>query len=290
MILLKTLDELKKEKICLTIGNFDGVHFGHKKIIKEIRRSNPKLKILILTFIPHPLKIIKELENFLINTYEERRCILEKEDVDFLFEIPFDKGLSLLSPEEFTKKFLSPINHLEKIIVGYNFTFGLKKSGDFLFLKSFFKDSPVEVEILKEYKKNKKKISSTKIRKNLSQGLIEEVNRMLDREYFIKGKVIKSTGKGREIGYPTANICYERELLIPKNGVYETKVKLKKRYFDSITNIGFNPTFNQKDAVVIETYILDFKSDLYGETIEIFFYSRIRDEKKFPTKMNFLDK
>ena len=265
------------------MGNFDGLHLGHKELLKNIRERKSKLKILVMTFIPHPLEVIKNIKHFLINTYDERREFLKKEGVDFLFEIPFCKKFSLLESEEFTQKFLCPISGLKKIFVGYDSSFGTGKSGDVKFLMSFFQNTSVAIEHLEEKRTGQEKLSSTEIRNNLPKGDIEVVNKKLGREYFIGGIVKKGKGRGKRIGIPTININYHENLLLPKNGVYATRVLYKESFYDSITNIGINPTFNDKKKISIETHILDFKKDVYGENIRVFFLFHLRDEIKFST-------
>ena len=240
-------------------------------------------RILVITFNPHPLQVIKNKKNFLINTHEEKRNLLMAEGVDFFFEIIFDRYLSQLSPLQFSNKFFSQIAGLRKIFVGYNFTFGINKEGEFNFLKSSFKNSLVSVELFNEFRLDDNEVSSTQIRHYLSLGKIKLVNRLLGRKYFLSGNVIKSLGRGKRIGRPTINLQYNDDLCLPKRGVYATEVHVGPERFDSITNIGIRPTFNDNRGPSIETHILNFNQTLYSKKVKISFISRIRDEKKFPS-------
>ena len=155
------MKNLKNENICLTLGNFDGVHLGHKHLLKKIRDKKNNLKTLVLSFIPHPLKVIKNSKKFLINTYYERRGLLEKEGIDFLFEIPFTERLSQLSPRDFSQQFLFKLSRPKKIFIGHDSTFGPNKKGNIHFLKSFFKDTNIDIEQLEELTLDQESISST---------------------------------------------------------------------------------------------------------------------------------
>ena len=282
MIILDHLSELESDNIALTIGNFDGVHRGHKHIFETIRKKFLNAKILVITFVPHPVRVLKKpSQGFLLNSYRERRNLLGLAGVDFLFEISFDQKLALLCPEEFIKRFLCPVKNLKKIFIGHNFAFGVNKSGDGACLKSFFEQTPVMVDILDEFRPNDGKVSSTAVRNALLKGDIPSVAQTLGREYFMDANVVKSKGRGKRIGFPTININYDKDLIIPARGVYATSVELEGRMLESVTNVGINPTFNDGKEISIETHILDFDRDIYDENIRLFFHFRIRDEKKF---------
>ena len=281
MILLKNTKDLKDEQLCLTLGNFDGVHLGHRYLFEKIKKKKGDLKLLVLSFVPHPLAIVKGAKQFLINTYSERRELLKKEGVDFFFEIPFTSDLSKLSPVEFSQQFFLGIPNLKKIFLGHDSAFGPNKKGDAYFLKSFFKETFVEIEQLKEFKSGHGEISSTGIRKCLKNGNIEAINRSLGRSYFVKAPVVPEMGRGRRIGIPTINTRHDKNILLPAKGVYATKTLFDGTCRPSVTNIGINPTFGGKKEISMETHILNDKQDLYGKEVCIFFLSRLREEKKF---------
>ena len=286
---LKSLNDLQRKNIFLTIGNFDGVHLGHKSIIQRMKKESLEHKILIITFNPHPLQVIKKQDNFLITTYQEKMLLLKEEGIDFFFGINFNKNFSRLSPLEFADKFIYPIPGLKKIFVGYDFTFGINKKGNFLFLQSAFKNSPISVERLSEFKYDGVNVSSTQIRSYLSKGEIEKANLFLGRKYFLTGTVVKNLGRGKRIGFPTLNLKHDDGLLIPQKGVYATQIQIGQDHFDSVTNIGFRPTFNDNRGLSIETHAINFDCTIYEEKLKIFFLSRLREEKKFHSSHQLTD-
>ena len=289
MILLKDLNTLQRENIFLTIGNFDGVHLGHKSIIERMKRESLGHKILVMTFNPHPLQILKRQKNFLINTFQEKTALLKEEGIDFLFDIKFNKTFSRLSPSAFADKFLYPILRLKKIYVGYDFSFGINKEGNVLFLQSTFKNSPISIECLSEFKYDKTNVSSTQIRNYLSRGEIEKANLFLGRKYFLTGSIVKSLGRGKRIGFPTLNLKHDDELLIPKRGVYATQIHIGRNLFNAVTNIGIRPTFNDNRGPSIETHVINFTGTVYKKKIKILFLSHLRDEKKFESSHQLAD-
>lgn len=266
----------------LTIGNFDGVHQGHQDLLYRVREATSKAgqKMIVMTFVPHPIKIIKGATSFLLNTYMERRCLLEKYGVDYLVEVHFSRDLSTLSPEKFLDDYILSIKDLKSLYLGYDFAFGSNKAGDHEFVTDYCKGE-CEVEIQPEFKLNNENVSSSKIRKVLLEGDVLKANDILGREHFISGRVVKGAGRGRQIGVPTANIEFDSDLLVPKRGVYITRTRYKDQVYFSVTNIGKNPTFKTDESVSVETHLLDFDNDIYGDEISVQFVDRIRDEKKF---------
>ncbi|MCO4792695.1 MAG: bifunctional riboflavin kinase/FAD synthetase [Bacteriovoracaceae bacterium] len=266
----------------LTIGNFDGVHLGHQDLLSRVRKELDKKnhKMIVMTFNPHPIKIIKGLSAFLLNTYAERRAFLEKNGVDILIEIHFTRDLSTMAPEKFIDDHILSIPNLETFYLGYDFAFGSNKTGDHKFIQDYCKDK-CAVEIQPEYKHKGENISSSKIRRYLQNGNIKEANECLGRDFFISGHVIKGAGRGRQIGIPTANIDFDTDLLVPKRGVYITKSTYRDQVYFSVTNIGINPTFKDDEIYSVETHLLDFDNDIYGDELSISFVERVRDEVKF---------
>ncbi len=266
----------------LTIGNFDGVHLGHKDLLKRVREATEKngQKMIVMTFVPHPIKIIKGATSFLLNTYHERRCLLESLDVDYLVEIHFTRDLSTLSPEKFLSDYILSIEGVEGLYLGYDFAFGSNKAGDHEFVTNFCKGK-CNVEIQPEFNMNGEDVSSSVIRKHLTEGQILAANNCLGREHFISGRVVKGAERGKQIGIPTANIEFDSDLIVPKRGVYITKTKYKDQLYFSVTNIGKNPTFKSDEVMSVETHLLDFDNDIYGDEISVYFIDRIRDERKF---------
>jgi riboflavin kinase/FMN adenylyltransferase len=289
MIIVKNLEELKtvynENKIHVTIGNFDGVHVGHREFLQQIKKDcvQDHAKFVIVTFVPHPLKILKAHSGFLINTYEERRELLSGCGADYLLEIDFTRDFSTLTPEEFLSRHIFSFEGISKIYLGHDFAFGANKSGDFNVAKNFCEHKKTSLMLQQEYKIKSSSVSSTEVRNAILAGEIPKANELLGRKYFLSGRVIKGEGRGKKIGYPTANLGYDRELITPAKGVYITQVRIKDMIYNSVTNVGVNPTFNTGYEVHVESHLLDFTQDIYGDEIRVIFIKKLREEKKFPS-------
>lgn len=287
MIVLKKLDDLKslysEEKIEVTIGNFDGVHLGHREFLSRIHQDckQIKAKFVVITFVPHPVQILKAQTGFLINTFVERRELLAQCGVDYLLEIDFTRDFSTLLPEDFLEKYVFSFSGIEKIYLGHDFVFGANKSGNYKLAKSLCEEKKVSLILQDEFRLDNHAISSSVVRSSISTGEMEKVNSLLGRPYFLSGRVIKGQGRGKQIGFPTANMDYDKELMIPAKGVYITQTTIHEMTYNSVTNIGINPTFNMGQIVNIETHLLDFNRDIYGEEMRVSFLKKLRDEKKF---------
>lgn len=270
----------------LTIGNFDGVHLGHQELLHQIKTDceNQNYKFAVITFVPHPHQILQpEKKGFLINSYQQRRKYLEEIGVDLLVEIKFDRDFSTLSPESFLKTYIAPYPQIRKLYLGYDFAFGANKSGSHNIANELLQPLGIEVELQEVFQDNNGIVSSTLIREKLLEGEVVRASELLGRPFSLDGVVIKGEGRGKKIGYPTANIKVSEDQIIPAKGVYVTRTIYQGMTFNSVTNIGSNPTFNNSQSLNIETNLFDFNSDIYGEEIEVKFIQKIRDEKKFPT-------
>ncbi len=284
---MKVIDNIDKisnsEELFFTIGNFDGVHLGHRQFLETIKKEAQSLnaKFLVVTFVPHPSFVLKNRNSFLINTYNTRREILNGLGVDYLYEINFNRDFSTQKPGEFLERYLFSHPGIRKIFLGHDFAFGANKSGDFHFVEEYCRDKNIALTIQNEYKFHGQNVSSSVIRNLILEGKISGVKSLLGRNFSMSGRVIKGAGRGRQIGFPTANLDYEKECIVPSRGVYITKTQFKEMTYFSVTNIGKNPTFNTEDLIHVETHLLDFSSDIYGEKIDVQFIEKIRDEKKF---------
>lgn len=290
MKILHGLLEINKDgqapPLGVTIGNFDGVHIGHRQLLKKIKDDCQKkgLKFVVVTFTPHPQKILHPgKEHFLISSYEQRRSLLKRLGVDFLVELTFTRDFSTLSPEEFLKSYLLCYPSLKNIYLGYDFAFGANKQGDFDLAQRFCEGQGITVEIQPKFEFNGRVVSSSLIRDRLISGMIDEVEQILGRPFNLEGLVVKGEGRGKKIGFPTANIQVSSDLLVPHKGVYVTRTVYRGMTYQSVTNIGNNPTFKNGNQLHIETNLFDFDLDIYGESIEIEFLHKIRDEQKFAT-------
>lgn len=285
---MKIYSNLNKKKFLLgcvcAIGNFDGVHLGHQLILKKLKKEATlyKLPSVLLSFFPHPLKVLFPKKDIkLICTWEQKHREIQKHSIDYLIEIPFDENFAKISAEEFVVEILLKKLNLKKVIVGRNFNFGYKKSGNTNLLKKLGKKYGFSISIIKPLNYKGNNISSTNIRNLLFKGKIEQANEMLGRFYSIKGKVIEGMGRGKNIGIPTINLKYYNDLLL-NEGIYSGYTiigKNKKKHISAIS-IGKNPTFDGKE-ISIEVNLIDFDKDIYGEEVEIYFFSKLREQKKF---------
>ena len=266
----------------IAIGNFDGLHLGHQKVINEGKRKAKKNKLPfgVMTFEPVPVMFFnKKIKNHRINSLEQKKIHLKKFKLDFLIIIKFNKKFSFQSPEEFIKEIIFKKTKCKYLYVSKNFKFGFKRQGNIATLKKFEKKYNFKNIVTQPFKKNNKTISSTFIRKKIRLGKIEEVNRLLGRSWCVIGKVIKGQRRGRKIGFPTCNLKLN-DYVVPKRGVYAVKVKSNNFYKNGIANVGYRPTFNGQ-KLLLETNIFGINKNLYNKVIGISFKKFIRPEKKF---------
>lgn len=268
----------------VTIGTFDGVHIGHRKILERIIHSAQELDCnsIVLTFFPHPRMVLQEGSDVkLLNTMVEKIALLEEIGIDNLIIHPFDKEFSRLTAEEFVKEILVDKLHIQKIIIGYDHRFGRNRTADINDLIHFGKEYGFEVEQISAQEINDNAVSSTKIRNAILEGNSALAKEYLGYNYFFSGTIIKGKQLGRTIGFPTANIHIEEDYkLIPKNGVYVVKGTYNKETLFGMMNIGTRPTVEGKNQT-IEVHFFDFDKDIYNQHITIEILEFIRDEHKF---------
>ena len=266
----------------IAIGNFDGLHLGHQKVINEAKKKAKKNKLPfgIITFEPIPVMFINpKIKNHRINSLNQKKTYLEKFNLDFLIIINFNKTFSSLTAEQFIKNIIYKKTKCKFLFVSKNFKFGFRRQGNILTLKKYEKTYNYKNLITKPYKKNNKIISSTLIRKNIKLGKIQEINKILNREWCIMGKVIEGNKLGKKIGFPTCNMKIDN-YVIPKLGVYAVKVKGPKFSKKGIANIGYRPTVDGQN-LLLETNIFGINKNLYNKDISVSFKKFIRPEKKF---------
>lgn len=283
MTIIKSLDEvINVENTVVTIGNFDGIHKGHIKLIKEaVKESKTKnYKSVVFTFENHPMRYFRADSIKHIITNEEKVKIFKDLGVDIVFMIPFDEYMTKISATDFVKTILHEKLKCKMVIVGHDFTFARNKEGNASLLESLGKNYNMKVKVIEPIKIKGRRVSSSYIRNLINDGNVSEIKDFLGRNYFLEGEVIHARKIGRTIGFPTANLKAEDKLIIPKNGIYAVKVYIKNKVYYGATNIGYNPTVNGK-VLSIETNIIDFDEEIYGEIIRVEFLDRIRDEKKF---------
>lgn len=264
----------------VALGNYDGVHLGHQTILNELKIGFPNLPVLLYTFDPHPVKkLVPSVAPLLINTLAQKLELLSQLGLAAVVVEKFTTAFSKLSPEIFFKKILINRLHAKCIAVGYDFTFGAKRRGNVETLEQLCFQFDVDCRIIKPVLWKNTLVSSTLVRKHLSEGQVSQAALMLGRPYFLDGCILHGTHRGKKLTVPTANIETENELL-PKNGTYITNTKIDGKILRSVTNIGCNPTFGYRN-LSIETHILDYQKNIYGKKIRIYFLKRIRDERKF---------
>lgn len=268
-----------------TIGNFDGLHLGHRKIIESVieRAAMERGTSVVYTFRPHPhLALVPSEDLQLINTYDEKVDILKHLGIDVLIEENFSREFSELTPERFVRDILIKQLSARAIYVGYDFGFGRNRGGNLELLKQLGEQEGVEVHVAKPLKIDGEICSSTRIRQYVSDGNVVAANRLLGREFFYRGLIFRGNGRGHKIGFATANLHGDSKLCI-KEGVYASWAMWRGQAFPSVTNVGRQPTFNAgvEVPVTIETHILDFDRDIYGDAFEVRFVERLRGEKRF---------
>lgn len=266
----------------VALGNFDGVHVGHQKLISTMISKGKEmgLRSSLLLFENHTKTVLKKVEQKLITPFDYKLKILESMGVELIFKMIFDETIMKLSPEDFVKKILIDKLNCKAVVVGYDYRFGHKASGDAIYLKELGKKYGFYVTIIEPVYIENKVVSSTEIRELLLSGKLEEARKMLGRNYSIVGKIVPGKKIGNKLGFPTANIEPLGNYIIPKYGVYDTNTIIDNKSYLSASSVGFNPTFNDK-SLKIETHILDFNENIYGKTIELQFVRYLREEEKF---------
>lgn len=266
----------------IALGNFDGIHMGHQGLIKAmiLKSKELGLKPSVLLFQNHTKMTLEGKGPQLLTTLEQKYSVLEDLGVEIIYTMEFNEQIMKLTPEEFVRDILVNKINIKAVIIGTDYRFGHKASGDANLLKELGNKYAFQVTILDPVYIDGNKVSSTLIRELLSKGDLEAVKLLLGREYTLTGKVVGGKKIGKTMGYPTANIELVYNSVIPKNGVYSTKTIVDGKTYLSATSVGFNPTFKE-DSLKIETHILDFNGDLYGKVIRLVFVKYLRDELKF---------
>lgn len=266
----------------VVVGNFDGVHFGHQSILKKAvaRARSKKLKTVLLTFYPHPAKVLSpDVAPKMINTPEQKKELVYSLGIDAVVVRKFDRALARKSPQTFFKSCLLHDLQAKYILVGHDFTFGAKRAGTAETLEALAYEAGIDVEIIPAQMKQDTLVSSSLIRKLVLEGRVDLAEKFLERFFFIDGIVVKGHHRGAALGLHTANLSTENELL-PADGVYATFVGFKNRIYQGATNIGYNPTFNNVERS-IETHIFDFDGEIYRQKLRLYFVKRLRDEIRF---------
>ncbi|MDD2575741.1 MAG: bifunctional riboflavin kinase/FAD synthetase [Acholeplasmataceae bacterium] len=263
------------DSLTITIGNFDGVHIGHQGLINYVK-SFKDTKSALLTFYPHPMKVLRNVEYQQISNLDQKVKFIKAFKLDYMFIATFDEDFSSLSSEDFIN-FLKELN-VKRIIIGRDFRFGKYAKGTIQDLQKHF-----DVVIYEDVKRENIRISTTYIKDLIYSGDLEQAEIMLSRPYEITGKVIHGDGVGRTLGMPTANLDVNAYVL-PKNGVYYVKVFYEDKIYGGALNIGYNPTINYSITKRVEVHILDFNEDIYDKELTLQFIKYLRPEYQFKSK------
>ena len=278
-------ERFSEEQLVVTIGNFDGLHKGHKKIIQEMKNIslNSSAKTMVIFTEPHAKEFFSMDKNIMeqparISPWRDKFKNLENENIDFAFFLKFNKSLQTMSPEIFIEKVLGSLN-ISNLMIGDDFRFGQDRKGDFLMLKDWSNSQGISLSKLPTFSIDNRRVSSTWIRETLSLSDFSTTKKLLGRPYSFEGKVVHGNRLGRSIGFPTANIWLPKNNL-PIKGVFSVKISIDVSEFEGIANIGIRPTVGGTSPV-LEVNIFDFKKEIYGKRIKVEFVKKIRDEKKF---------
>lgn len=267
----------------VTFGVFDGVHLGHQAVISTLleRAAQDKLMSVLVGFYPHPLAFLSpERCPPILTPLSKRVKILQEFGIDKIVILSFDAQIAAMSPESFVEKVLLEKCRAKHVVVGYACQFGKNRAGNAQRLAEISEDYPFDVTIVPPTEINGAPVHSTRIRQALARGDLHWSSQLLGRPYSLVGEVIQGDGRGRQLGFPTANID-TRNQICPPNGVYAIRAKLEGKWLDGVLNIGTRPTFNALNFQV-ESYFFDFNETIYGKSVEIFFVEKIRSERKFP--------
>ena len=286
MKIIKDLKEIERdEETVITLGTFDGLHLGHQRIVDLLLKKSKESgrRNFLITFDPHPRKIIPGRNDVkLLSTLEEKESILEKLGLENLFIVKFTSEFSKQTPEQFVEKYLINGIGLKEIVIGYDHHFGKGRDGNFKLLQKMGERYNFTVDVVPEFMIEGETVSSTKIRNSLLAGDIVKANKMLGRLYSFKGKIVKGDDRGKELGFPTANLLIKNEdKLIPAEGIYASECIIDGEKYYGLLSLGSRPTFYTDGEIIPEFYIFDFNKNIYGKSLEVCLVEKIRDEEKF---------
>jgi riboflavin kinase/FMN adenylyltransferase len=284
VISLNGSSKLRLKKTCAAIGIFDGVHRGHQYLIKQMLTTARRLGAgsIVITFFPHPAHVLRpDLKLGYLTSLDDRFRLLSDLGVAACLVVPFNRSFAKIRPQKFIKDILVKKLGVKAVFVGDDFRFGKDRSGDIVLLQKFASPYGYEMHAVSGFKQGGAIISSTRIRQLVGAGKLNEAARLLGRRVSISGVVVKGSERGKSLGFPTANIDYEADILPPK-GVYVVRALLGRKKYPAIANIGTRPSFEKQiSKLYLEVHILDFSKNIYGKRLEVEFLKKVRNEKKF---------
>lgn len=292
MQIIRHIDDpaLAFEGSSVTLGNFDGIHLGHQELIKNTVDDARRLGVCsaVLTFEPHPLRVLApDRAPKMLLTHKDKMQLLQALGVDCVVIQQFDRAFAAIPAQEFVRKYLRERLHARKVWVGKDLRFGKGRGGDIENLRAWGAQLEYAVGIVEPVMVAGERVSSSRIRELIGVGAVAAVQPMLARYYFISGKVVPGHRRGRELGFPTANIVSRAEI-VPRDGIYATLFHLGEKVLPSVTSVGLNPTFGAGPRTV-ESYILHFDRDIYGESVQVSFVARLRDELNFASVTSLIE-
>jgi riboflavin kinase/FMN adenylyltransferase len=279
------LQDVSVQDAWLTIGSFDGVHLGHQQIVNQITAGAHAegAPAVVLTFHPHPSVVLRgPRESFYLTTQENKAALLGELGVDILITHPFNQDVSSIPAQEFVNRLYHHLN-IKQLWVGYDFALGHNREGTFPVLKGYGEALGFNVQAVDAFRIDGEIVSSSRIRRLLEAGEVNQAAGLLGRPFSLRGVVEKGDGRGRTIGIPTANLSISNEMAVPGAGVYAVRANMGGKTYQAVSNIGVRPTFETETvAPRVEAHLLDFDDDIYGLEIELFFLAHLRDEQRFP--------
>jgi len=284
MLIFRSIEDIREPLpgAVVTIGNFDGVHLGHREIFRRVKAlaAGTSGSSVVVTFIPHPLKVLAPERSLpLISTYGEKETLIEASAIDCLVTIPFTRAFAELSAREFVRDVLVGGIGVRCLVIGHDYAFGRGREGNEEMLRRLGAEFGFDLEVLDPIGSGGTIYSSSAIRQLVEDGAVADVVPLLGRHFSLGGTVVHGFERGTGLGFPTANIATDKEL-IPKTGVYAVQVKIDDRIWDGACNIGTNPTFAGTERT-IEAFLFDFDGGLYGRELRLYFIQRLRDERRF---------
>ena len=275
----------------VSVGTFDGVHLAHQQLLKEVveRAQARKGRSVVLTFDPHPKEVLTGQPMQLLTTIEERQQICEQLGIDVFYRIAFTYEFSRLTSREFYIRYVVQGCGVSEVVEGYDHHFGRDREGSVEELLKLGREFEFSVAALKPVYVDEEIVSSSQIRQHLLQGKVDRVLRLLGRPYAVSGTVVRGDARGRELGYPTANLQLTHHKLIPQDGIYFVQVDVGGPTKYGMVSIGVRPTFFDQGQRTVEVHLLDFSGDLYGQTLTVQFLRRLREERKFDSAQQLIE-